>query len=300
MIACLSVLTMLKDRGACRDSAVFNTLANRYYRVFGIESAMPYRSLYFQMTKRTLLDRYKGSFVGVLWVVLYPLFMVSIYTFVFGDLLQAKWTSGSMANPQSLPFSISVFAGLLVFLMVAEVLSKAPTSISSQLSYVKKVRFPLMLLAFVDVSIAYLHSAVAWLVMCCVALLLAVELSWSALLVPVFLITLAPLLVGLHWMIGAVSVYLRDLEQVMTPTLTLLLFLSPVFYALDSVNAQLVSIIQLNPLTFWMEGVRGLLVGDFQQFSIARVALYLATVVIVALVGKLIFGRLQQGFADVL
>jgi lipopolysaccharide transport system permease protein len=261
---------------------------------------MPYYSLYVQMTKRTLLDRYRGSFVGVMWVVLYPLFMVSIYTFVFGDLLQAKWTQAGDSVAPSLPFSISVFSGLLVFLMVAEVLSKAPTSVSSQISYVKKVKFPLALLAVIDVTIAYFNAMVAWLVMCLAALLLGVELSWSAALVPLFLVTLAPLLVGLHWTIGAVAVFLRDVEQIITPILTLFLFLSPVFYTLDSVNAQLVTIIQLNPLTFWMQGVRDLLIGDLQRFTLITILLYLGLIGAVLVLGRRLFIRLQEGFADVL
>ncbi len=131
---------------------------------------MPYRSLFFQITKRTLLDRYKGSLIGLLWVVLYPLAMVLIYTFVFGEVLQAKWaTADSGSNAPQLTFSIIVFSGLVVFLYVAEVLSKAPTSISSQLSYVKRVKFPLMLIACVDVAIAYLHAVVASIVMCVIA-----------------------------------------------------------------------------------------------------------------------------------
>jgi len=262
---------------------------------------MPYRSLFFQITKRTLLDRYKGSLIGLLWVVLYPLAMVLIYTFVFGEVLQAKWaTADSGSSATQLPFSISVFSGLVVFLYVAEVLSKAPTSISSQLSYVKRVKFPLMLIACVDVAIAYLHAVVASIVMCVIAGLSGVELATSALLIPILLATLVPGLVSLHWLVGAVAVYLRDVEQIITPFLTLLLFLSPVFYAMQSVNESLMGWLYLNPLTHWMEAVRALLVGDLSEFTSMQVGVYVVGSAVLVGFSRFIFGRLQRGFADVL
>ena len=263
-----------------------------------MSQVMSQRSLFFQITKRTLLDRYKGSFIGLTWVILYPLSMVMIYTFVFGEILQAKWTRP--ADSAHLPFSISVFSGLLIFLCVAEVLSKAPTSISSQLSYVKRVKFPLMLMAWVDVTIAYLHAVVAWAVMCLVAIGLGVQVAVSAVLIPCLLATLIPVLVAMHWLVGAISVYLRDLEQIITPFLTFILFLSPVFYALDSVNQSLVGWLYFNPLTFWMEGVRGLLVGDFSLFTGLIIGNYLIASAGLLIVSRFIFNRLQCGFADVL
>jgi ABC-type polysaccharide/polyol phosphate export systems, permease component len=50
-----------------------------------------YRALIQQFTKREIISRYKGSFIGIGWSFIYPLLMLGIYTFVFSIIFNAKW-----------------------------------------------------------------------------------------------------------------------------------------------------------------------------------------------------------------
>ena len=256
-------------------------------------------SLVIHLTKRLVSERYKGTLAGWCWIVAYPLAMVSVYTFVFGSLLRAKWAVSS-GESVGLPFSINVFAGLIVFLFVADVVARAPTSISSQPSFVKKIRFPLFIIGIADVLAAFLHAIVSVLVLIAVATYLGVSLQWTMLLVPLILLSIAPALLGVHWMIGAVSVYLRDTEQLIPPSLTLLLFLSPVFYDLSSVTDQLRHVAVLNPLTSWIEGIRSSLQGLIGFDEIFTLSIWAGISLCVCALGLRCFQLIKPGFADVL
>ena len=183
---------------------------------------------------------------------------------------------------------------------MADVVARAPTSISSQTSFVKKIRFPLFIIGIADVLAAFLHAIVSVLVLIAVAVYLGVSLQWTMLLVPLILLSIAPALLGVHWMIGAVSVYLRDTEQLIPPSLTLLLFLSPVFYDLSSVTDQLRHVAVLNPLTTWIEGIRSSLQGLIGFDEIFTLCIWAGISFCVCALGFRCFQLIKPGFADVL
>lgn len=82
------------------------------------------KNLIFALTKREIEGRYKGSLFGIFWSVLTPLMMVSVFTFVFGEIFQSKWAGAKSAN--HLDFAAALFSGLLVYNLFAECIGKAP------------------------------------------------------------------------------------------------------------------------------------------------------------------------------
>jgi lipopolysaccharide transport system permease protein len=49
------------------------------------------RSLIAQMTRRDVVGRYKGSIMGLAWSFFNPVFMLTVYTFVFSAVFKARW-----------------------------------------------------------------------------------------------------------------------------------------------------------------------------------------------------------------
>ena len=114
-------------------------------------SYIPYhnRSLLWQFARRDVLGRYRGSLLGLAWSFLTPLLMLGVYTFVFVGVFRQSWPGAAQGG--GLEFALQVFAGLLVFNLFAEVAGKAPNLIVDQPNLVKKVIFPVELLAWVTV-----------------------------------------------------------------------------------------------------------------------------------------------------
>jgi lipopolysaccharide transport system permease protein len=100
-----------------------------------------HRELIRQFTRRQVLQRYKGSYLGLLWSFATPLALLLVYTFVFSIIFEARWPG--METGSRSEFALALFAGLIVFNIFAETLLAAPGLIVSNPNYVKKVVFPL-------------------------------------------------------------------------------------------------------------------------------------------------------------
>ncbi len=103
-----------------------------------------YRELIGQFTRRQVLQRYKGSYLGLVWSFITPLATLMVYTFVFSVIFKARW-EGSVADSHA-GFALAFFAGLVAFSVFNESLMVAPNLIVGNPNYVKKVVFPLEIL----------------------------------------------------------------------------------------------------------------------------------------------------------
>jgi lipopolysaccharide transport system permease protein len=262
-----------------------------------VASVWRHRSLFATLVHREIVGRYKGSLLGVLWSFLTPLLMVTVFTFVFGEVFQSRWPGSQQAG--GIDFAAALFAGLLVYTLFSDAMSKAPSLIIGQANYVKKVVFPLDIIAWVSVTASFVQWLAAYLIL----VLLLVFSSWGVnvdmlLLTPLLLLPYLLMLVGLSWMVSAVCVYFRDLSHLVQPLLTALLFLSPVFYAVSSVPESVRWLYALNPITEMIDAVRAMVLQHAwpQWASYARLwAFSLVTLML----GFVFFQKTRKGFADV-
>lgn len=257
------------------------------------------RSLILTLTRREVVGRYKGSLFGILWSFINPLVMLSVFTFVFGEIFQAKWAGDGSARAGHLEFAVALFAGLLLYNLFAECVGKAPYLITNQPNYVKKIVFPLDTLPVVALMAALFHFAVAYAIILVLAALSQWQFHWTVLYTPLIMMPFVVLVLGITWGLAALGVYLRDVGQLVPPALTAVLFLSPVFYPLSAVSPKLQAIYKLNPLTIVIEQVRGsLLFGRSPDWGLFWP--YTLVCLLIGWVGYCVFQKTRQGFADVI
>jgi lipopolysaccharide transport system permease protein len=252
-----------------------------------------HRSLVFELTKREFSGRYRGSFGGVVWSFIQPLFLLSVYTIAFGVILKSRWGfSGGTAD-----YALMLFAGLIVFNAFSEVLSKSSTLIIDNPNFVKKVVFPLELLPVITVATAMIHALIGvavWLMG--YALLFGVP-KVTVVLFPLILACLFPVLLGLGWLLSAIGVVVRDISQLTAMLNHTLLFLTPIFYSIEAAPPLLQNLLMLNPLTFMVEQFR--LVLFYGQLPVlAGLAVYFALACGFAWASLVLFKRLRPTFAD--
>src|SRR5919106_3036530 len=82
------------------------------------------RQLIWQMTRREVAARYRGSIIGLAWSFITPLMMLAVYTFVFSVIFKARWNTGGSETRAD--FAIILFSGLIVFGFFSEVVNRAP------------------------------------------------------------------------------------------------------------------------------------------------------------------------------
>ncbi|MGJ7514113.1 ABC transporter permease [Pseudomonas baetica] len=259
-----------------------------------------HRHLIFQMTKREVVGRYRGSVLGLLWSFLNPLMMLSVYTFVFSVVFKSRWgIAPPGAEESKTMFAIMLFTGLIVHAVFAEVINRSPGIVLSNVNYVKKVVFPLEILPIVTLGAALFHSLVSLAVLLLAYVIFQGPPHLSTLLAPIVILPLIILTLGLSWVLASLGVYLQDVGQTTGIITTVMLFLSPVFFPLHSLPQQYQTIILLNPLTFIIEQMREVLVwGRMPDF--VGLGVYLIISLIVAAAGYAWFQKTRSGFADVL
>lgn len=248
-----------------------------------------------QLTRRAVTGRYRGSVFGIAWTLVVPLFMLAVYTFVFGSVLRVRWGGAQQNN---LDFASVLFAGMILHGMLSECLARAPSLITGNVQFVKKVVFPLEILPWVSVLTALFQAAVSLAILVLYLGFTQFELHWTVIFVPVVVLPLLIVALGASWGLAALSVYLRDIGQLIGILITVLLFLSPIFYPIDALPVQLRELIYLNPLTLIVEQLRDVVIWG-RPPDAGPLALYYAVALVLALIGYQLFQRLRPGFADV-
>lgn len=251
------------------------------------------------MTKREVIGRYRGSVMGILWSFLNPLLMLTVYTFVFSTVFKARWGSGGDGSESQIDFAVVLFSGMIVYGIFAECINRAPSLVLSNVSYVKKVVFPLEILTWTALGSALFHALVSLVVLVCAMLIFAKPLSLTVFLLPLVLLPLVLITLGLAWFLSAAGVYVRDIAQTTGIFTTVLMFLSPVFYPLSALPEKYQGLLMLNPLAFVIEQGRQVLIWgkpmDFEGWG-----LQFGASLLVAWGGFWWFQRARKGFADVL
>lgn len=254
------------------------------------------RQLLAQLVRREIAKRYQGSVLGMLWSLLNPVLMLVVYTFVFSTVFKSQW--GNMPQSKT-EFAMVLFAGLCVYNLFADVVNRSPRLVLDNVSYVKRVVFPLEMLAVVNVTAALFHFAIQVLVVLVARLLLDGQLPWTALMLPLVIFPLLLFSLGISWLVASLGVFLRDTAPVVSLATMALIFLSPVFYSIDALPVEVQHLFYLNPLTSIINQARDVLIWGT---GIDWWWLLMHTVVqgAVAWCGYAWFQRTKKGFADVL
>lgn len=255
------------------------------------------RQLIWQMSRRDVVGRYRGSVMGLAWSFFNPLFMLAVYTFVFSVVFKGRW--GVEGNESKTQFAVVLFVGLIVNGLFADVLNRAPGLILANVNYVKKVVFPLEILPVVSMGAALFHSLISLLVLLIAFTIFNGYLHWTVIFIPFVLLPLVIFTLGLAWMLASLGVFLRDVGQTISIVTTVMMFLAPVFYPVTSVPENLRPWIMANPLTFIIEQSRNVLVWGHPPNWLG-LGIYTLIATTVAWAGHTWFQKTRKGFADVL
>jgi lipopolysaccharide transport system permease protein len=258
--------------------------------------------LFAQWFKRDLAGRYRGSWLGWLWPLLQPAAQIAVFTLILHGFMQVRWPAANegLAQGQSSAWSyaLNVLAGLTVFNFFAEVLGRAPSAILSQPNLVTKVKFPVLLLPLVTVGVALVHVGIGAAVL---VLASAASGSWSLQVawLPLWLVPVVLYGTALAFILASVGVYVRDIGQATPAVTSLLMFLTPIFYPMAAIPANLRGLFELNPVGWAAESLRGLLL-EARALDLAAWSGHLMVSAVATWIGFWVFRQLEEGFADVL
>jgi lipopolysaccharide transport system permease protein len=254
------------------------------------------RDLVAQLWMRDFSMRYKGGLLGIGWALINPIIMLTLYSFVFVTVFKMRWTSGPDVKGN---FVILLFTGLIVHAVFAEFISRAPSLVTSNVAYVRKIVFPLEFLPLMPLFGAVINFAMNLVLVLLLLFYLQGSIPITVLLTPLILAPYLLLLLAMAYFLSATGVYIRDLTQLVGVATTVGLFASPVLYPLDIVPEPYRTLLYLNPLTLVVEQLRRVaVVGSLPDWG--QLAVYTAVSFAVFWLSVAWFQKTRSGFADVL
>jgi ABC-type polysaccharide/polyol phosphate export permease len=245
---------------------------------------------------RDIKERYAGSALGVFWTFLQPLLFILLYWLVFSQILKVR----IKADTGEIPFLAFLLSGLLPWFALQEGIIRGASSIVDKRHILKKVIFPAELFPLASVISAFIHHGIG------IIIFLFVYFFWMGTVSPLQIFAIVGLLSlqivltsGLSLLFASLSVYLRDIIQILSIVFQILFYVSPVLYPINTVPAGFKTIILLNPFTTLTEAYHNvILYGRYPGLS-STFYLFVFTIG-AAYIGIYMFRKLKGGFADVL
>ncbi|MEE2906865.1 MAG: ABC transporter permease [Planctomycetota bacterium] len=260
-----------------------------------------HRDLVLRLGRRDIEARYRGSALGLIWAIVQPLVLLAVYTFVFGVVFKMRATKIGMEDAadqvNEASFAMSLFAGLILYNLFSDCVGKAPSILRQNVTFVKKIVFPLEILPWSTMVMAVFNAIVATIVFAIFYAFIEGAPPLTVLLVPVVVLPVIIMVLGLCWILMSVGLYVQDTQQIVGLVLTIALFTCPIFYPLWMVPEPWQNWLYLNPLTVAIEMVREVVfVGTIPDVWIWLI--YLGASVVVAWIGWTWFTITRRGFAD--
>jgi lipopolysaccharide transport system permease protein len=253
------------------------------------------RSLIRTLVRRDVLGRYTGSFGGAFWAVLNPLLLMLTYFFVFGIVMQTRVGM----DPSRTHFALYFLAGMLPWLAFSEAAGRAPFVLPEHRNFIKKLVFPVETLP-VNVVAAGLVTEFFGLILFTLALLLIHgRVPPTVVYLPLVIVPQILFTAGVAWFLAALAVFVRDLGQVIGYLLTVLMFLTPIFYPEELLPRLAGALLKGNPLYVLVRAYRATLLDSTAPDWHALGWLALASL-LTFLLGHAWFYKLRKSFADLI
>jgi lipopolysaccharide transport system permease protein len=262
-----------------------------------IKNLWQHQDLIRQFTFREIEGRYKGSLLGILWSVITPLVMLTIYTFVFGIIFRARWHGAKIDNLGQ--FAMVLFCGLTAYNIFSECITRAAGLVIGCPSYVKKVVFPLEILPVSVLGSALFHASVSFFLLLTWGYFAFGTLPWTLVYLPLVALPLVFLSLGCSWFLAGLGVFVRDINHAVSLVVQIFFFLTPIFYSVQAIPEPYQSLIRWNPLTPILENFRRVLIWktapDWREQGT-----WLILGAAFMLLGYSWFMKARRGFSDVI
>jgi lipopolysaccharide transport system permease protein len=261
----------------------------RAWLALDLQELWAYRELLYFLMWRDVKVRYKQTALGVLWVVLQPLLMMLVFTFLFGRLAGIK--------SDGIPYSLFAYAGLLTWTFFSSAVNTAGNSLVNSATLITKVYFPRILVPTAAVGATLVDFAVSLIPLAAMMIFWKVRVTSSLALLPILIIMVVTLALGFGMWMAALNVKYRDIKLALPFVIQLWFFASPIIYPLSMVEGKLRWLLALNPMAGIIEGFRTSLYGH-KAFDWPTIG-YAGVVTIMFLVYSTYnFRRAERKFAD--
>jgi len=248
-----------------------------------------YRDLLYILTLRDIKVRYKQTYLGILWAVIQPLFMMIIFTAFFGRL------AGIPSD--GIPYPLFVYAGLLPWIFFSNALNSSGNSLVGNSSLITKVYFPRMIIPISAVASGLIDVLISFGLLLLLMLYYGIGFSPNIMMLPILTLLTALLATAIGMWMSALNVKYRDIRYALPFLIQLWMFATPIIYPSSLIPDKWRWLFILNPLTGLIEGYRSAIFGtpfDFVGLGVSNFIIFAALIY-----SAYTFRQMERGFADI-
>lgn len=251
-----------------------------------------YRELFYFLSWRDLLVRYKQTFVGVSWSIVRPLLTMAILTVVFGRL--GKMPSAGM------PYPLLVLCGMLPWQFFSNALAESGNSLVANSQLISKVYFPRLVIVVSSVITNFVDFMISFVFLVVLMVWYRQAPSLTILLLPFFVLLVFGVSLGVGLWVSALMVRFRDFRFIVPFVVQFGLYLSPVGFQSGVVPSRYRLLFSMNPMVGVIDGFRWSILGSravvyWPSFLIA----FIATISLLVS-GFWYFRKTERTFADII
>jgi ABC-type polysaccharide/polyol phosphate export permease len=233
--------------------------------------------------------RYKQSALGILWSLLLPLAQLLVMVFLFQSVVPL--------NIEAYP--AFVFCALLPWNWFSSSVSSACSLFIGNRDLVRHPNFTPARLMIVNTLSNLITYLAALPILIGVLLLYGHPIAPAVVMLPLLMVIQGILTVGLSLIIATINVFYRDVQHLVVVTLSLLFYLTPVFYRPQTISAQYQIVYQLNPVAVLMQGYRTVLF--YGQYPTESSLLFACVISLVVYgLGTLVYRSQQHDIIDMI
>lgn len=262
-------------------------------RVFVVE-LFAKRSLILSLSVRNFKSAYLGSILGIAWVLIEPLVYVFLLWFFFTKAMKFK-------PPQGYPYVAWLMSAMALWNFISLTLSSAVGTFRGHAFLLRRPEFNMSVLPVVNILTGLFIHVIFLGILVTILLLSGIHFSFYWFQAVYYLFATAVLLLGVAWIAASFSLFVKDTGNIIAVMLQIGFWISPIFWSPDTFPKKLRFVLELNPVSYLLEGYRkSFLYGQPFWNDLSGLAYFWSVTLVVLLIGVFTYKKLRPYFGDVI
>lgn len=252
-----------------------------------------YRELFYFLSWRDILVRYKQTAIGIAWAIIRPFLTMIVFTVIFSNLANLPTQGGA-------PYPILVLAALLPWQFFASSLAQTSNSLVSNANLISKIYFPRLIVPTSAIVVNFVDFLVSGLLLLALMIWYQYVPSWRIITLPFFTLMAAMAAFGFGLWFASIYVRFRDVAQVIPFVIQLGQYVSPVGYSIEIIPERWRLLYSLNPMVGVIDGFRWAILDDDRALYLPGFVLALVIILLFVWTGIYYFRGVERTFADII
>lgn len=211
------------------------------------EQLIRHRALLYAQIRLAISGQHAGHVAGTMWTIVHPVFLVIVYATIFGIVFQAR-IGGTYEMP--LNYTVYILSGVIPWLAAQQAMTGACTALTGSANLIKQVVFPTEVLPARAVLVSFVPFGILIAALIVYTLISGGTPTWTYLLFPPLLLMQTLWWLGMGFLLASISVFVRDVRELVQMFSLAGLFLAPIIYLPQWVPAAFKPILYINPFSY--------------------------------------------------